>query len=221
MAKNLYFSDEKKFNLDGSDGFQKYWHSKDFPEENYSTRHTGRGPLMIWGVHLQENLNYNLSVVEKSSRLWEDAKWFISRTRRASSMWRRMHFSAKKCSYPQCISYKEVLAWTKNKTSWSPQACFPDFSPIENWRGLIVAKVMKKVNSAQWFLNSKPQSLTHGKIPLVQLQKLVCLAEFLRLSNLGGEPTKYWFKKLPLYSMVLLIGLIFMSWQNFKIKHKC
>ena len=45
-------SDEKKFNLDGLDGFQKYWHAKHFPEENYSTNRGGS--LMIWwgGGHL-------------------------------------------------------------------------------------------------------------------------------------------------------------------------
>ena len=30
--------DEKKFNLGGSGSFQKYWHAKDFPGENYSTK---------------------------------------------------------------------------------------------------------------------------------------------------------------------------------------
>ena len=42
-------SDEKKFNLDGPDGFQKYWHAKNSPEENYSERQSGGRSLMIWG----------------------------------------------------------------------------------------------------------------------------------------------------------------------------
>ena len=37
----------------------------------------------------------------------------------------------------------------------------------------------------------------------------------------NGGSTKYWIKNLPLYSIVLFIGLIFMSKENFKIKHKC
>ena len=45
----VVFSNEKKLNLDGLDGFQKYWYAKYFPEENYSIRHSGGGSLMIWG----------------------------------------------------------------------------------------------------------------------------------------------------------------------------
>ena len=76
--QKVVFSDKKKFNLDGADGFQKYWHAKNFPVENYSSRPSGGGSLMILrgggSSHLQENLNYNLSVVDKNSRLCEDAK---------------------------------------------------------------------------------------------------------------------------------------------------
>ena len=48
--RKVVFSDEKKFNLDSLDGFQKYWHAKHFPEENYSTRHSreGSGGLLIF-----------------------------------------------------------------------------------------------------------------------------------------------------------------------------
>ena len=72
MAKS-FFLDEKKFNLDGSDGFQKYWQAKNFPEENYSTRHSGGGFLISWwgggASHLQVNLNYNLSLVDKKQQI--------------------------------------------------------------------------------------------------------------------------------------------------------
>ena len=32
--RKVLLLDEKKFNLDGSNGFQKYWRTKNFPEEN-------------------------------------------------------------------------------------------------------------------------------------------------------------------------------------------
>ena len=69
--RKVVFSDKNKFNLDGPDGFQKYWHIKKIPEENYLTRPSGGGSLMIWvgPSHLQENLNYNLSVVDKKQQI--------------------------------------------------------------------------------------------------------------------------------------------------------
>ena len=90
----VVFWDKKKFNLDSPDGFQKDKHAKNFPEENYSTRFSGGGYLMVWWVDLQENLTTVCQWLTKSSRLCEDAKWFISCTRRVLSTLRRMDFSA-------------------------------------------------------------------------------------------------------------------------------
>ena len=46
---SIIFSDEKKFNLDGPDGWQYYWHDLDKDEEIFSKRHTGGGSLIVWG----------------------------------------------------------------------------------------------------------------------------------------------------------------------------
>ncbi|GMF26489.1 unnamed protein product [Phytophthora lilii] len=48
--KSVVFSDEKKFNLDGPDGFQYYWHDLRTEEQVYSKRHSGGGSVMIWGA---------------------------------------------------------------------------------------------------------------------------------------------------------------------------
>ena len=66
----VVFSDKKKFNLDSPGSFQEFWLIKKFPEENYSTGIGGGRSLMIWGwgdSHLQENLDYNLSGVDKKA----------------------------------------------------------------------------------------------------------------------------------------------------------
>jgi len=48
----VVFSDEKKFNLDGSDGLQYYWHDLRKEKETYFSRQSGGGSVMIWGGFL-------------------------------------------------------------------------------------------------------------------------------------------------------------------------
>ncbi|KAI8114751.1 Poly [ADP-ribose] polymerase [Lucilia cuprina] len=47
--KKVLFSDEKKFNLDGPDGFQYYWHDLQKDKKVRMSRNFGGGSLMIWG----------------------------------------------------------------------------------------------------------------------------------------------------------------------------
>jgi hypothetical protein len=44
------FSDEKKFNLDGPDGFKYYWRDMRQPAQSFVRRQNGGGSVMIWGA---------------------------------------------------------------------------------------------------------------------------------------------------------------------------
>jgi transposase len=46
----VIFSDEKKFNLDGPDGFQYYWCDLRKEEQIFSKRQNGGGSVMVWAA---------------------------------------------------------------------------------------------------------------------------------------------------------------------------
>lgn len=56
MWHNVLFSDEKKFNLDGPDGFRYFWHvlGRDYPY--YSKRICGGGSVMLWCGFLSDEV---------------------------------------------------------------------------------------------------------------------------------------------------------------------
>ena len=45
-----FFSDEKKFNLDGPDEYKYYWHDLRKEKKIFSKRHSGGGSVIIWGA---------------------------------------------------------------------------------------------------------------------------------------------------------------------------
>ena len=48
--KTVVFSDEKKFNLDGPDGFQYYFHDLRMEERVLGRRHSRAGSVMVWAA---------------------------------------------------------------------------------------------------------------------------------------------------------------------------
>lgn len=57
------FSDEKKFNLDGPDGFSYYWHDLRKAKRIFSKRNYGGGSLMIW-VAISKDFKSELYVLD-------------------------------------------------------------------------------------------------------------------------------------------------------------
>ena len=101
---------------------------------------------------------------------------------------------------------------------------FRQSSPIKNLWGLIVAEVYEDGWQYSAISELKNAILdTWEKIPSVKRQKLVdsMPSQIFEVIKVNSGSTKYYIKNLPLYFIVLLIGLIFMSKQNFKIKRKC
>ncbi|OXA54337.1 Transposable element Tc3 transposase [Folsomia candida] len=47
--QKVIFTDEKKFNLDGPDGYSYYWHHLKKEPEIFSKRQAGGGSVMLWG----------------------------------------------------------------------------------------------------------------------------------------------------------------------------
>lgn len=48
--RKVIFSNENKFNLEGPDGFDRYYHDKRKPEPLRNKRHSGGGGVMVWAA---------------------------------------------------------------------------------------------------------------------------------------------------------------------------
>jgi hypothetical protein len=46
----IIWTDEKRFNLDGPDGYQYYWHDLRKKQDSFSTCQQGGGGVMLWGA---------------------------------------------------------------------------------------------------------------------------------------------------------------------------
>lgn len=192
--KTVLFSDEKKFNLDGPDCVQYYWHDLRHEKEIKMSRNFGGGSVMVWGGFAfagqlpiawisskMNSLNYidllDVSLVNDAEQLLGPD--FIFQQDNAS-----IHTSKATMDF-----FKErqipVLDWP---------ACSPDLNPIENLWGWLVRRVY--INGTQY--NSVNELRTAirvawGEIPRNYMETLVLSMKnrlIAVLENKGGS-TKY------------------------------
>lgn len=190
----VIFSDEKKFNLDGPDGFQYYWHDLRSEEQVRMSRNFGGGGVMIWAafcfkgrsniawIHTKMNSDFYTEKLLESELIWmyeEFGEDLIFQQDNAS-----IHVSAKS------------KAWFKKKEipllKWPARS--PDLNPIENLWGILARRVYR--NGRQFGTVTELKNAIREEWASISVEEINTLIKsmpkriFKVIKNNGGS-TKY------------------------------
>ena len=163
----------------------KIFKAKIFPDELLNNAWWRRiSSDLGWGAsHLRENLNYSFSVVNKKKKTAD----YVKMVNDLFLIEEGRHDNA-------AINNVSLTKYLLEQKTFDHPACCPDSSPIENLCRSIVSKVYEG-GQVHWAISGIKITILDagGKIPSVQLQKLVdCMPswifEFIKASS---GSTKY------------------------------
>lgn len=137
----VIFSDEKKFNLDGPDGFNSYWRDLRKEPRYFSKRNFGGGSLMVWGAFCSNSM-LDLAFPSTKMNSSEYIKVLEDKLVPFLESSNEEHYIFQQDNASVHVS-RQTKGWLSSKNikilEWP--ACSPDQNPIENIWGILTRNI--------------------------------------------------------------------------------